>query len=157
MVKTMIDVVEERIRDEIASAQESNGRYLSLQIPLRISADSGIAVVDIETTGLNPNSSEIVTLGIMHYGQLQIIQNLTMTPEDFRDILKDFLDDVEEHLLVRDFYAFNCSFERRFLGDKYDWKEIQPYRISKDRCIVFDHFGFGGRSAFYRFGLRNYR
>jgi|TARA_B100000315_G_scaffold101382_1_gene93153 uncharacterized protein YprB with RNaseH-like and TPR domain len=87
------------------------------------------SVIDIETTGLNPASDEIVTLGFIEDNKLQIIQRTSKDKAEYYKELKEVVTN-----LKAPFYAYNGSFEKRFLhaqlGIEKDFVDVfLPWRI----------------------------
>lgn len=102
--------------------------------------DLPIAVFDLETTGLDPKSSEIIEIGIVQFYRGEVVKqfNWLIDPETvipdvivkitgitqadvegqpkFRDIAKDVLACLEGHALV----AYNASFDCGFLNLKFN-------------------------------------
>jgi uncharacterized protein YprB with RNaseH-like and TPR domain len=87
------------------------------------------SVIDIETTGLNPASDEIVTLGFIEDNKLQIIQRTSRDKAEYYNELKEIVTS-----LKAPFYAYNGSFEKRFLhaqlGIEKEFVDVfSPWRI----------------------------
>jgi len=82
---------------------------LTSKIDLLVGVWNG-SVIDIETTGLNPASDEIVTLGFIEDNKLQIIQRTSKDKAEYYKELKEVVTN-----LKAPFYAYNGSFEKRFL------------------------------------------
>ncbi len=147
MVRTMLDVVEEEANRVVEDSQGlGHDDFIEVILPISIGANDNVAIVDIETTGLSPTSSEIITLGMIYSHYIHIIQRMNMENGAFKKLVMEKMEELDGRGFS--FFAFNCGFEDRFLDNVYEWNEIQPYRIAKDKCIVFDHFHFGtGRDA----------
>jgi len=138
-MRTMLDVVGDEF-DRLAHRDDL--MFMTVVVPMNISIDSKLAIVDIETTGIDANRNKIVTCGVINSNKM-IIEQCYNPDFEFRDFVKGSIFDLGYRYGVERFYAFNCGFEKRFIGGGFDWREIQPYRISKDNCIHFDHYGFG--------------
>ena len=82
---------------------------LTSKIDLLVGVWEG-SVIDIETTGLDPESDEIVTLGFIEANKLQIIQRTSKDQTAFYKELKEVVTN-----LKAPFYAYNGSFENRFI------------------------------------------
>ena len=143
-MKTMFDAFEEHYIKKVGDVKGDDPclEFIEINIPMNIGFWGNMGIVDIETTGIVPGKNKIVTLGCIHHEYLTIIQRANCTKERFEEVLKDYLEMIYR-VDVYDLYAYNCSFERNFLTAKQEWKEIMPYRIKKDECVAFAHFGFG--------------
>jgi len=97
---------------------------LSSKIDLLVGVWKG-SVIDIETTGLNPASDEIVTFGFIEDNKLQIIQRTIKDKAEYYKELKEVVTD-----LKAPFYVYNGSFEKRFLQAQLG--------IEKEVVDVFD-------------------
>ena len=154
-MKTMLDAFDEKWNEMLPYMERELTELplefglIEIDIPMNISIGDGFSIIDIETTGIDQNRNKIVTLGIIHHNYLIVIQRALFDKDEFNFQLKKFFDDLCDNGVHRAF-AYNCSFEKRFLSvvgaidiEKFDFFEIMPYRVSKDNCVSFDHFGFG--------------
>jgi len=72
------------------------------------------SLIDLETTGLNPNQDEIVAFGCIKGNYLKVVQRkcrnetyfLTLINQEFRELRQPF-------------YAYNAKFERDFVKTKF--------------------------------------
>ena len=87
---------------------------LTSKIDLLVGVWKG-SVIDIETTGLNPAKDEIVTLGFIEDNKLQILQRTSEGKAEYYKELKEVVTN-----LKTPFYAYNGSFEKRFLHAQLD-------------------------------------
>ena len=69
------------------------------------------SVIDIETTGTDPETNEIITCGILEADGMLIIQRKNESADVFKSAV---LKQLEK--MPRPFYAFNKKFEEAFLG-----------------------------------------
>jgi uncharacterized protein YprB with RNaseH-like and TPR domain len=79
-------------------------------IELSVAVHNG-TVMDIETTGLDGRSDEIVTFGFMSDSSLVVLQRKTKEKGRFYERLKEVLEKTPRPL-----YAYNASFERGFIS-----------------------------------------
>ncbi len=91
------------------------------------------SVVDIETTGVEPATSELVTLGSLAGNQVKVLQRVDASEGEFCDLVRNELAS-----LPRPFYAYNASFEATFLnaklGENFEWIDIMsPWRERAER------------------------
>lgn len=82
---------------------------LTSKIDLMVGVWKG-SVIDIETTGLNPATDEIITFGFIEDNKLQIIQRTNKDKIGFYNELKKVVKK-----LKAPFYAYNGSFENDFI------------------------------------------
>lgn len=89
-------------------------------------------LIDIETTGLNPDTDELVTFGAITGSRLYIIQR---TGEEAKDFLNRIRKEVEN--CQSPFYAYYCPFESKWLDIPLSrWQEIQPYEYAKKEDMI---------------------
>jgi uncharacterized protein YprB with RNaseH-like and TPR domain len=91
------------------------------------------SIVDIETTGLEPATSELVTLGSLAGNQVKVLQRVDASEGEFCDLVRNELAS-----LPGPFYAYNASFEATFLsaklGEDFEWVDIMgPWRERAER------------------------
>ena len=78
------------------------------QMELPIGVYDG-SIIDFETTGCDPFSDEIITLGYIQKNQLCIIQRCIADPISFYNKIKEMLGSLD-----RPFYTYNAEFEAEF-------------------------------------------
>lgn len=71
------------------------------------------SLLDFETTGLDPATDMVLTVGYIAGSHLRILQRTTQT-DDFDRHAKDVLSTLPEPI-----FAYNASFEERWLKSKY--------------------------------------
>lgn len=147
-MKTMFDAFESDFKESVDDAVKlCDSSFIEIIIPMKVGLDENVSIVDIETTGLDPSRNKLITLGMIYGHNLHIMQRMKEDKDDFKDRCIEHITELNRHGIL-EFYAYNCSFESRFLGNHLSWNEIMPYRIKKDECVKFDHFHFGtGKEA----------
>jgi uncharacterized protein YprB with RNaseH-like and TPR domain len=94
-------------------------------------------LMDIETTGLDENRHEIITLGFISGNQLSVIQRKVRQKTPFYREIRDVLG-----RLRRPFYAYNSDFEEKFIKTQLGlrvklldlmkpWREMANHRKIK--------------------------
>jgi DNA polymerase III epsilon subunit-like protein len=91
-------------------SRESN--FLRRKLSLLVSIPKG-ALIDIETTGIDPVNDEILTLGFVAKNNLVIIQRRTKSKDRFYQEISELLT-----TLSAPFYAYNLGFEQEFLENQ---------------------------------------
>jgi uncharacterized protein YprB with RNaseH-like and TPR domain len=91
------------------------------------------SIVDIETSGVEPATSELVTFGSLVGNQVKVLQRVDASEEEFCELVRN-----ELACLPRPFYAYNASFEATFLaaklGEDFEWVDIMgPWREKAER------------------------
>lgn len=116
--------------------------YFEVFLPTKIDL-CDVAIVDVETSGFNPGYGGLLTLGVV-FDDLICIRQRTSSGgfhEVFRQDCIDFLSDID-----KSFYAYNRSFEERWLGRRFKFGEIEINGFgnrSKDSCVSFRDFHYG--------------
>lgn len=70
-------------------------------------------IIDVETTGLNPDVNEIVTFGYLTENKVSIMQRVEASATEFYKAIKSKLSK-----LPHPFYAYNAKFDQMFLNSK---------------------------------------
>jgi len=94
------------------------------------------SLIDLETTGLNPNQDEIVAFGCIKGNYLKVVQRkcrnetyfLTLINQEFRELRQPF-------------YAYNAKFERDFVKTKFGINArfvdlMEPWRKKADKTRI---------------------
>ncbi len=85
-------------------------------------------IIDLETSALEPQDGDILTFGYFTSGVAKVCQ-LAKTDKDSADKFKQSVIETMK-FLPRPFYAYNASFEEKWLNTKFDidlfdnWKKI---------------------------------
>lgn len=137
----MLDVVDKQMADELSKPHPNE--WFEVVVNLNVKLNPSVAIVDIETTGLTPDCSDIVTLGIIYDNKMMILQRCGTDCRAFKMEVHRRLQYVKAWGKTTTFFAYNRGFEKEFLGDGYEWAELMPFRIKKDECIKFVHYHFG--------------
>ena len=69
------------------------------------------AIIDIETTGLNPDMDEIITFGFLVKDRVTVMQRMDASAEEFYEAVRSRISE-----LPRPLYAHNARFEKGFLA-----------------------------------------
>jgi len=80
------------------------------------------SVIDVETTGLNPETDDIITMGILQKDRAVIHQLTTPLYEPFKTYCHNRATRTP---LPR--YAYNTGFESQFLNIKEGWHDLTQY------------------------------
>ncbi len=104
--------------------------FLRSKLSLLISIPKG-TLIDIETTGTNSYTDEILTFGFVSKNEVVIIQRKTKHKEAFYDEIRKLL-----HGLSEPFYAYNLQFEQKFLENQLGVKcnGIDLFKPWQDRA-----------------------
>lgn len=88
-------------------------------------------IIDIETTGLEPEYDEIITFGWLVKNVICVIQRFEASLKEFYGIIKEELT-----ILPKPLYAYNAEFERKFLQVKIekDLEIIDVFQPWKERA-----------------------
>jgi uncharacterized protein YprB with RNaseH-like and TPR domain len=92
------------------SSEDITSEPLVKHLPVGISEGS---LIDFETTGLDPRTSDVVTLGYIVGNTMHILQRRDTGPS-FDKRVKEVLESLPEPI-----FAYNSPFEERFTRDKY--------------------------------------
>ena len=80
------------------------------------------AIIDIETTGLNPEADDIITMGILQKDRAVIHQLAKPSYELFKAVCES-----KATRAPKPRYAYNTRFETGFLNIKDDWVNLTQY------------------------------
>lgn len=105
------------------------GRYRK-ELPVGIYNGS---IIDIETTGLDPSSDDIITFGFIENNQVHVLQRAEASATEYYSIMNDVLI-----RLPNPIYAYNAEFEQSFLKAKVGFEEnildvFEPFKIRSDK------------------------
>jgi len=81
------------------------------------------SMIDVETTGLNPETEDIITMGILQKDRAVVHQLTTPPYEPFKTYCHNKADRTP---LPR--YSYNTGFESQFLNIKEGWHDLTQYR-----------------------------
>jgi len=102
------------------------------RVHLNVSIPRG-TIVDIETTGLDPNRDEIITLGYVAGSQLIVLQRTAKRKDKFYEAVRTEIGN-----LPRPLYAYNAEFEELFIRQQLGLKRevvkdlFRPWRDRAD-------------------------
>lgn len=113
--------------------------------------DLPLAVIDVETTGLDSDTDRVIEIGIIHfedgevvdsYGQLidpecevpeEVVELTGIKPEDLegKPVFAEVAEEVQQHLSGRGIVAYNLSFDKGFVATELErcglsWPEESP-------------------------------
>ena len=71
------------------------------------------AIMDIETTGLNPDMDDIITFGFLVENRVTVMQRIDASAKEFCEAAKSRISELPCPL-----YAYNARFEKAFLSSK---------------------------------------
>ena len=117
--------LKERLLVELAF-QEVEERQDWIECRDQIYATITGAIIDIETTGLDPSESEIITVGTIMKDRMVILQRRG-SPDEFYKRMDEILS-----VLPTPVYAYVASFEGNFLGPRLKAKLVdlqEPWRL----------------------------
>lgn len=115
--------------------------YLTVERELRgISIPRGFAVLDLETTGLEPCQCELISYGIVKEDRAKVVTRLSGDVKGLVNILKDELDDV--YFIIAFYHSFEASWLNSLGIDpwQFDWYEL---KVQRGRLVDIMPFGFG--------------
>jgi len=104
------------VRVSMSTGTPSKSREKVLSEPLIRDLPVGVSkgsLIDFETTGLDPKTSDVVTLGYVVGSTMRILQRRDRTPL-FDKKVKEVLESLPEPI-----FAYNSSFEEKFAREKY--------------------------------------
>jgi hypothetical protein len=93
-----------------------------IKLPKRYYLEKG-CIIDLETTGIFPLLSHIITMGILEKGRAVIHQ---LTVPKYTDFLYYCIQKAKETQEPR--YAYNARFESEFLQIENGWHDLMQYR-----------------------------
>jgi uncharacterized protein YprB with RNaseH-like and TPR domain len=90
-------------------------------------------IVDVETTGLEPATDELITFGSLMGNQIRVLQRVDAAEREFCELVRNELE-----TLRRPLYAYNASFDANFLnaklGQDIEMVDImEPWRVRAER------------------------
>jgi len=108
---------------------------ITTRTELLVSVPQG-TLIDIETTGLDEERDEIITLGFISGNRLSVIQRKVKDKQPFYSEIKSTLSKIS-----RPFYAYNCEFEEKFfrrqLGMQLKGTDLmEPWKILAERRMI---------------------
>ena len=96
-------------------------------------------IVDVETTSIDPKDGEIVTVGFFSANKICIFQRIDPSQEGMRKFFSVLYN--WAHFYPRPFYAYNKSFEEKWLQTHFDhdlmgkWKSAAEKKIKNGRSL----------------------
>ncbi len=94
-----------------------------VRLPEDYCLDKG-CVIDLETTGVFPLSSNIVTMGVLEKDRAVVYQLTVPKYEEFQDYCFRKARQTQEPR-----YSYNCRFESEFLQIEEGWRDLMRYRV----------------------------
>lgn len=94
----------------------------TVKLPKRYCLETG-CVIDLETTGVSPLLSNIVTMGILEKDKAIVYQLISPKYEDFQDYCFKKARETQEPR-----YSYNSRFESEFLQMEDGWRDLMQYR-----------------------------
>ena len=90
-------------------------------------------IIDVETTGLNPETDDIITMGILQKDRAVIHQLTTSAYQQFRTYCRNRADRTP---LPR--YGYNTRFESEFLSIEEGWHDLTRSTFARGRLHLTD-------------------
>jgi len=93
-------------------------------------------ILDLETTGLDPKTSEMITFGYIHGNSLVILQRVEKETEKFYNAIKKELSRIQQPI-----FAYYAEFEKSFLEKLFDFKGIfvdilDPWKVKANELGI---------------------
>lgn len=94
----------------------------TIKLPKKYCLKTG-CVIDLETTGVSPSFSNILTMGILEKDRAVVYQLTAPKYKDFQDYCFEKARETQEPR-----YSYNSRFESEFLQMKDGWRDLMQYR-----------------------------
>lgn len=93
-------------------------------------------ILDLETTGINPKTSEVITFGYIHGDSLVILQRVEKETEKFYHAIKKEISKIQQPV-----FAYYAEFEKSFLEKLFDFKGIfvdilDPWKVKANELGI---------------------
>lgn len=93
-------------------------------------------ILDIETTGLDPKTDEVITFGYIHGDKVIILQRVGRETEKFYRAIKEELSKIQKPI-----FAYYAEFEKAFLEKLFDFKGIfvdilDPWKVKANELGI---------------------
>ena len=93
-------------------------------------------ILDLETTGLDPKTNEVITFGYINRDSLVILQRAQKETEKFYNAIKK-----ELHKIQQPVFAYYAEFEKAFLEKLFDFKGIfvdilDPWKVKANELGI---------------------